>query len=681
MSDLLFSKEILPQFSQIKIKDIQPTITEIINANKARLKEIKKFNDWKNFVIPIEELSIELANAWAPIKHLNSVMANDELKAVYEETLQELIEYGLIIEQDEELFKNYKHIAETSGSLNQQHKKILENKLRDFKLSGVDLDDGKKSQFKDLSTEISTLANKFTNNVMDCMDQWTYHIKDYDHSSEKTSDILAGIPQDIINLAAERSRQANEKGWIFGLDAPTYLAIMKYAENREVRANFHYAYSTRASLHGPHNEKFDNEKIMFDLLSKKLQIAKMLGFNNYAEYSLAPKMVKDTQTVLDFLNNLVTKVKKIAEHEWQELQLFSKRHDGLDSLKPWDVAYYSELQKNELYSLSEDKLKVYFPLKKVLTGFFTIVKKLYNVTFELHNSADTWHSDVECYKVIKNGNIIGYVYIDLFARLKKRSGAWMDECRVRCFTENIKQIPVAYLTCNFTPPDKNGLALLTYTEVTTLFHEFGHCLHHLLTEVDYPSISGINGVPWDAVELPSQFHENWCWSKESIAYISGHYQTGEPLPDKILEQLIKQKNYQSAIALLRQLIFGLFDFRLHLEFHPDKDQNQITDILSEVRKQISVLPYADYDVFSHSFSHIFAGGYSAGYYSYLWADVLSANCFDRFKKTGIFDQNTSLEFLHKILSQGGGIDINDAMRDFCRGEIRIEPLLEHYGVQ
>jgi oligopeptidase A len=423
---------------------------------------------------------------------------------------------------------------------------------------------------------------------------------------------------------------------------------------------------------------------MFDILEKRYNLAKMLGYSNYAEYSLATKMVKNPQVVLDFLNNLVEKVKPVAEQEWHELKLFIKNHysnHGIENIKAYDIAYYSELQKNKLFNLSEEELKPYFPLTKVLPGFITIVHKLYNIRLEINPKADCWHPDVVCYSVINNtSDTIGYVYLDLFARLRKRNGAWMDECRIRCFTDNIKQIPVAYLTCNFTPPDQNGLALLTHTEVLTLFHEFGHCLHHLLSTVDYPSISGINGVPWDAVELPSQIHENWCWMSEGLEIISGHYQTGEPLPEKYLKQLIKQKNYQAGIFLLRQLVFGLFDFRLHVEFHPENELSQIDDILAEVRELVSVLPFADYDQFGHSFSHIFAGGYGAGYYSYLWAEVLSANCFAKFRKNGVFDQKTSLEFLDKILSKGGSIDISQVMRDFCGHEIAVEPLLQQHGI-
>ncbi|MBP9722290.1 MAG: M3 family metallopeptidase [Gammaproteobacteria bacterium] len=673
MRDLLFSSESLPLFSKIKTADIKQAISEVINNSKTKLTKIKQHKTWEEFALALEEVSIELSNAWAPVKHLNSVVSNEQLRKVYEECLQEIVQYSLLIEQDEQLYLNYKNIYDTNKNLTSAQVILLKNKLRDFQLSGVDLDPEKKAEYKKISTELSTLSNKFNNNVMDCTDKWTYHIED--------ESMLIGIPKEIIAMAAERGFREHKIGWLFGLDAPTYLAIMKSAANRDVRAAFHYAYATRASTQGPHSEEYDNSNVMFEIFTKRHQLAKLLGLNNYAEYSLVSKMIKKPELVIDFLRNLISQAKEMAEREWNELRLFIKKTDSLEDIKPWDITYYSELQKNKLYNLSEDELKKYFPLEKVLSGFIIIIHKLYNIKLEVYVEADCWHQDVICYKILDNNSkIIGYVYLDLYARLRKRNGAWMDECRVRCFTDNIKQIPVAYLTCNFTPPNSNGLALLTHTEVLTLFHEFGHCLHHLLTKVDYPSISGINGVPWDAVELPSQFHENWCWSSESIALISGHYETGDPLPEKYLKELSKQKNYQAGLFLLRQLIFGLFDFRIHLEFKPEESKQQIQKVLDEVRAEVSVLPIAEYDQFQHSFSHIFAGGYAAGYYSYLWAEVLSSNCFEKFQRAGIFDKNTSSEFLNKILSQGGSIDINQAMVDFCGHDIKVEPLLKQYGL-
>ncbi len=673
MSDLPFASESLPIFSKIQEDRIHETVVNLINKNKKKLDLIKSNRDSANFIESLEELDIELMNFWSSVNHMNSVVSNDKLRAAYEMTLPELVQYNLSIGQDKEIFTAYKKLLEqTKSAENNLFSKLLENKLRDFKLSGVELESEKKQEFLRLATELSNHSTKFSNNVMDSTDSWTYHIIDKKR--------LDGIPDDIIELAANRAKEHNQEGWLFGLDSPTYTAILKNAVNRELRATFHYAYATRASKKGPHDEKYDNTNEMYNILFKRHQKAKLLGYKNYAELSLASKMVKNPEQVLNFLKNLLEKAKPVAQKEWEELKLYAKSKDGIDNLKPWDVAYYSELQKNKLFNLSDEKLKHYFPLKKVLSGLFEILNRIYKIEFHENHNADTWHKDVCCYDVLYNNEVIGYIYLDLFSRLHKRNGAWMDESRVKCETLHINQLPVSLLTCNFTAPLDNKPALLTHYDVTTLFHEFGHCLHQLLTEIKLPSLSGINGVPWDAVELPSQIHENWCWLHDSLPLISEHHETGESLPEKYLNQLQKQKNYQSGLFLLRQLTFGLFDFTLHYYFHPDKGISQIQEVLDQVRNNVSLLQYADYDQFQHSFSHIFAGGYGAGYYSYLWAEVLSANCFQKFLNNGIFNLDTGLEFRDKILAKGGSIDFNKAVTDFCGSEIKIEPLLARYGV-
>ena len=679
MSDLLFSSEILPPFSQIKTENIEKEINKIITKQKSNLDKILKHKDWDRFVLALEEDFIHLANAWSPVSHLNSVVSSKELRAAYEVTLEQIIQYNLFVEQNLEIFNTYKEIHDIFLNSNNSHKetlklKLLANKIRDFKLAGVQLDAESKAKFTKIVTDLSSKTTKFSNNVLDCTDLWTYHITD--------ESLLDGIPNDIIQLAKGRAQNDSKDGWLFGLDAPTYITILKYAKNQKIRSAFHYAYSTRASKKGPHDEKFDNTIEMYDILLLRYNKAKMLGFKNYAEYSLAPKMVENPQVVIDFLTSLVSKAKVMAEKEFNELRLFAKVKDKVDNLKPWDISYYSELQKQKLFDLSDEFLKEYFPLEKVLNGFFDILHRIYNISIVADKSIETWHEDVLCY-AIKDQNevIIGFVYLDLYARLHKRSGAWMDECRARCFTKNIKQISVSYLTCNFTQPAAGNEALLTHNDVVTLFHEFGHCLHHLLTKIDYPSLSGINGVPWDAVELPSQLHEYWAWLPESLPLISSHYKTGEPLPEKYLGQLSKQKNFHAGLFLIRQLIFALFDFKLHMNFHPDKGVSQIQDTINSIRSEVGVLPFAEYDQFQHSFTHIFAGGYAAGYYSYLWAEVLAANCFKKFQDNGVFDSDTGQEFLDKILSQGGSIDFNEATTDFCGSPVKIEPLLDKYGIK
>lgn len=673
MSDLLFSNESLPSFSKIDTNNIEKEITKIIAANKKQLDSIKQESNSLKFLNGLEELDIKLSNAWSPVSHMNSVVSNANLRAAYQNCLPLLIDYNLTLGQDQDVYFKYEDIFDQMTHRSPEVEKSIELKLRDFKLSGVKLESTDQQDFRDISNELSKFSTEFSNNVMDCTDEWTYHVTDQDS--------VKGVPSESLKIASDRAREKGKDGYLFGLDAPTYTSILKNAKNESLRSAFHYAFATRASKKGPHDEKYDNTNFMYKILDRRLKKAKMLGFKNYAEYSLASKMVKEPEEVLDFLYQLLEKAKPQAKKEIDELRLFARNKYKVEKLNPWDISYYSELQKEKLFNLSDEELKQYFPLSKVLTGLFSILNKIYKVSLKKNQHADVWHNDVSCYDIFDcHGSLIGHIYLDLFARQHKRGGAWMDECRVRCFTDNIKQLPVAYLTCNFNQAVGDAPALLTHYDVVTLFHEFGHCLHHLLSEINLPSISGINGVPWDAVELPSQIHENWCWSKESLALISEHYQTKEPLPDDMLKQLVQQKNYQSGMFLLRQVTFAIFEFKLHLNFHPDKEVSQIQAILDEVRAEVEVLPYADYDQFQHSFSHVFAGGYAAGYYSYLWAEVLAANCFEKFKTNGIFDYNTGKEFLDKILSKGGSIDFNTAVTDFCGREISVEPLLKRYGI-
>lgn len=438
MSDLPFAFESLPIFSKIQEDTIYDTVLNLINKNKNKLNKIKVNADRANFIESLEVLDIDLMNYWSAVNHLNSVISNDKLRAAYEKTLPELIQYNLLIGQDKEIFEAYKKLFDQDQlATNNVLTKLLKDKIRDFRLSGVELESEKKQEFTKLATELSNHSTKFSNNVLDCTDSWSYHIVDKKR--------LDGIPDDILQLAAKRAKENNQEGWLFGLDAPTYTAVLKNASNRELRATFHYAYATRASKKGPHDEKYDNTNEMYNVLLKRYQKAKLLGYKNYAELSLASKMVKKPEQVLDFLNNLLQKAKPVAQKEWEELKLYAKSKDGIDNLKPWDITYYSELQKNKLFNLSDEKLKHYFPLKKVLLGLFEILNRIYQIKFQENLNADTWHTDVSCYDILDNNNqIIGHIYIDLFARLHKRNGAWMDECRVKCKTANVNQLPVAF---------------------------------------------------------------------------------------------------------------------------------------------------------------------------------------------------------------------------------------------
>lgn len=683
MSDLPFYLQTLPPFSKLKYSDIYESIISIIDENNNIINQTLKSNknNWDNSVLVFEELSIKLSNAWSIISHLNSVQSCDEVREFYEKSLSKIIEYSVSLEQNQDINNLYKNILDNNKlSLTQEQISLLNQKILEFKLSGVDLEEEKKLQYKQLSEDISRLSTKFNNNILDCIDDWTYHVTDLSK--------LSGIPADILNIASNKAKQQGLEGYMFGLDQPTYIHILKYCKNRDLRKAFHYAYVTIASENGPHDSQYDNEKLIYDILCKKLEQAKLLGYKNYAEYSLANKMVKDPNIVLEFLNNLLNKAKTIAKKELDELKLFAKSNKyslpNNEDLKPWDISFYSELQKNKMFDLSNEQLKQYFSLEKVLSGLFDILHKLYNINFKSNTTADVWHDDVKCYDLFdKEYNLIGHIYLDLFARDKKKNGAWMDECRVKCNTNNLQQLPVAYLTCNFTAPisTTETSILLHHEEVVTLFHEFGHCLQHLLTKINLPTISGINGVPWDAVELASQFHENFCWDYKGLEFISEHIDTKEPMPSKMIKQVIKQKNYQSGLFLMRQIIFGLFDMRLHIEFHPDNGIKQIRKLLKQIRDDINIMPYAEYDSFQNSFSHIFAGGYAAGYYSYLWAEVLASNCFDKFNSLdNIFDSTLGKRFLDIILSTGGSIDYTTAVPEFCGHEIDHNCLLKHYQI-
>ncbi len=653
----LLTKAKFPLFSSIKPEYINPAIDSILAKNRAKIAELtaKKSHDF-NDILEIENLEDTLSKAWSQVSHLNSVVSSPKLRDEHEIAEQKLTEYHSEISHNKELFEIYKQVAETITE-NTPEKKLLSDAIRDFKLSGVDLNKEEKKKYTQLLKELSNLSNKFSNNILDCTDEWSLEITD--------QKLLAGIPWHVLNLFKKDNK------YIFNLQAPTYIAIMQYADNREIRKKFYDAYTTRASDAGEHNKKYDNTDVMFQILTKKFELAKILGFANYAEESLATKMAKSTQQVLDFLHDLVKKVRPKAQKEFAELIKFS----GLEQLEPWDVAYYSEKMRIANFAISDDLLRKYFPLNKVKEGLFKTVEKLYGIKIVLEPNTEVWHPDVKFFKIIDSkDNIIGYFYFDLFARDKKRGGAWMDECRSRKKINDELQLPIAYLTCNFTPADQSGAANLTHDEVITLFHEFGHGLHHLLTKIDYPSISGINGVPWDGVELPSQFLESWCWQKESLQYIADN------LPDDLLEKMLAAKNFQQALSLIRQLEFALFDFVLHEKFDCSKDQTQIQHILNKVRAEVSVIPAVENNRFQHSFSHIFAGGYAAGYYSYLWAEVLAADAFSKFLEDGIFNQQTAQSFLHNILEKGGSQDFLQLFVKFRGREPQVDALLHERGI-
>ncbi len=675
MSNPLLELDRLPAFSQIKPAHIEPAIDELLQINReeiAKLLTNKGNFSWKNLVEPIELLEDRLSRAWSPVSHMNSVINSEELREAYNACLPKLSEYGTEMGQNEALFHAYEYVAANDQSLNSSQKKVMQNALRDFHLSGVDLPQEEKERFKELSQQMSKLTSKFEENILDSTNAWSKLITDVEQ--------LAGLPESAIALAKQSAEQRELEGWLLTLEFPSYLPIMTYADNRELRHELYQAFSTRASDQGPQAGQWDNSKVMEEILANRHEKAQLLSFDNYAERSLATKMARNPNEVISFLEDLAERSHPQAQHELDELRDYAKQQFAVEQLEAWDIGYYAEKLRQFRYNISQEELKPYLPEEHVVTGMFKVVERLYGIKVSEVEGVDSWHTDVRFFKIHDaNGELRGEFYLDLYARRFKRGGAWMDECIGRFISDTKNQTPVAYLTCNFSPPVGDKPALFTHDEVETLFHEFGHGLHHMLTKIDYPAVSGISGVSWDAVELPSQFMENWCWQHEALQLISGHYETGEPISDELYERMIAAKNFQSAMQMVRQLEFSLFDFRIHREYEPKKG-GRVYEILEQVRQQVAVLQPPSWNRFPHGFSHIFAGGYAAGYYSYKWAEVLSADAFSRFEEQGIFNAEAGASFLQNILEMGGSKDAMELFVAFRGREPKIDALLTHCGI-
>ncbi|MCX7106793.1 MAG: oligopeptidase A [Methylococcales bacterium] len=677
INPLLTNNSSLPLFSQIKPEHIEPAITQLLDEARAVVEQQLKTNTrytWKNLIEPIENAEDRLNKAWSPVSNMNSVVNTDDLRLAYNACLPKLSEYSTEMGQNERLFNAYQFIANSEEyvSLDSAQKKIIQNALRDFKLSGVDLENEKKQRYKEISQKLSRLASNYEENLLDATNAWSKHIR--------IEQDLEGLPASAMAQAKQTAENQNLDGWLITLQSPSFQAVMTYANDRELRREHYEAYSTRASDQGPENEQWDNSLIMEQILALRHEKAQLLGFKNYAELSLATKMAKKPEDVMNFLEDLADKSWRQARKDLTELHEFAKQHYGIDDLQSWDLGYYSEKMRQHFYQLSQEEVKAYFPITHVLPGLFSVVEKLYGIQISEITDFETWHPDVRFFQINdESGELRGQFYFDLYVRTKKRGGAWMDDCVGRKrFNGNI-QIPVAYLTCNFTPPTDNEPSLLTHDDVTTLFHEFGHGLQHMLTKVDHLGVSGINGVEWDAVELPSQFMENWCWEQEALALISGHYQTGEVLPDSLFDKMLAAKNFQAGMIMVRQLEFSLFDFRIHKDYDPEKG-GRIYEILEQVRAQVAVIKPPKFNRFAHSFSHIFAGGYAAGYYSYKWAEVLSSDAFSLFEEKGIFDHETGKAFLTTILEKGGTEAAMDLFINFRGRQPSIDALLRHNGI-
>lgn len=677
MSNPLLHIQGLPPFSQIKPEHIQPAVEKLIQDCRDTIEQVlnQPHFTWENFILPLTEASDRLSRPWSPVSHLNSVKNSPELREAYQACLPLLSEYSTWVGQHKGLYNAYFALKNSPefADYSVAQKKSIENALRDFDLSGIALPEEKQKRYGEISARLSELSSQFSNNVLDATMGWEKVIED---EAE-----LKGLPESALQAAKQSAESKGLKDYRFTLEIPSYLPIMTYCENQALREEMYRAYTTRASEQGPNAGKWDNSKIMEEILTLRVELAKLLGFTTYTELSLATKMAENPQQVLDFLDNLAKRAKPQGEKELAELKAYCEQEFGVTNLEPWDIAFYSEKQKQHLYAINDEELRPYFPENRVLSGLFELIKRIFNIRAVERFDMDTWHKDVRFFDLIdEKDQLRGSFYLDLYARENKRGGAWMDDCigRKRKLDGSI-QTPVAYLTCNFNAPIGDKPALFTHDEVTTLFHEFGHGIHHMLTQIDVSDVAGINGVPWDAVELPSQFMENWCWEEEALAFISGHYETGEPLPKEKLAQLLKAKNFQAAMFVLRQLEFGIFDFRLHHIFDPEK-LNQILDTLKAVKSQVAVIKGVDWARTPHSFSHIFAGGYAAGYYSYLWAEVLSADAYSRFEEEGIFNPITGKSFLDEILTRGGSEEPMELFKRFRGREPQLDALLRHKGI-
>ncbi len=678
MTNPLLENTVLPAFSGIKPKHVEPALNQVLEQAKQTVKDLLKDQQqptWQSLVLPMEALDATIDKVWSPVSHLNSVMNSEELRVAYNACLPKLSQFGTELGQNEDLYKAYNALANSPAyeQLDVAQKKVIDNALRDFRLSGVELSQTDRDKFKQISQQLTELTAKFEENLMDATHAWKKHITD--------EALLSGLPDSTKDMAAQFAQRDELEGWLFTLDFPSYMPVMSYADDRAFREEIYTAFATKASDQGPYAGQWDNTEIMANILKLRHELAQLIGFANHAERSLATKMAQSPQQVLDFLSDLAARSKPIAEREFAELKAYShEQNPEISELESWDVTYYAEKLRQQRYSISQEELKPYFPEDKVVSGLFAVVNRLYGLDIKERHDIDVWHKDVRFFDIFDDkGELRGQFYLDLYARNHKRGGAWMDECHVRRQTEAGIQTPVAFLTCNFSEPLGDKPALFSHDEVTTLFHEFGHGLHHMLTKIHHAGVSGINGVAWDAVELPSQFMENWAWEREALDLISGHFETGEVLPQVLFDKMIAARNFQSAMIMLRQLEFSLFDFRLHLEFNPDQ-ANQVDKILAEVRDQVAVVKPPKFNRFAHSFSHIFAGGYAAGYYSYKWAEVLSADAFSKFEENGIFDRATGLAFLQSILEQGGSREPMELFIEFRGREPEIDALLRHSGI-
>lgn len=676
MSNPLIDGPSLPAFSAIEAQHVEPAIDALLGRNQAGIDALlasKEARSFDSVLRRCEQLEDDLSRAWAPVSHLHGVKDSDALRSAYAAAQEKIVAFQTALGQNRDLYAAVKAVHDSAdfAALPRAARTLVEHELRDFQLAGVALEEPARSRFREISNELARLSTEFEEAVLDATDAW----------SEPVTDLaaLAGIPESGLAVLRGAASERQQDGWLVTLKQPSVQAVLNFANDRELRARVYRAYQTRASDQSD-GGRFDNSARIEQILALRHEAAQLLGFASSAEESLATKMAKTPSQVLEFLHDFVAKARPMALRDLEELRAFARDELGIDDLKPWDVGYASEKLRERKYALSEEELKPYFPLDSVLDGLFAVIARVLGIRARLREGVDVWHPDVRYYDLLDADDIVvAGAYIDLFARTGKRGGAWMDVCTTRMRHAQSLQLPVAFLTCNFAPPGADMPSLLTHDDVVTLFHEFGHGLHHMLTAMDLAGVSGINGVEWDAVELPSQFMENFAWSREGLDLIARHWQTGEPLPQALFDRMQAARNFQSGLFLVRQLEFGLFDFRLHHEFDPARGA-RVMEILAEVRAVVSVLPPPEWNRFPHAFTHIFSGGYGAGYYCYLWAEVLSADAFERFEEEGVFNPDTGAAWRKEVLAVGSSRPALESFIEFRGREPSPDALLRSYGI-
>ncbi|MBT9612326.1 MAG: M3 family metallopeptidase [Burkholderiales bacterium] len=664
----------LPRFAEIKSEHVTPAIEQLLANNRAVVSTLTADTSaptWQTFVLPLEDSNEHLSRAWSQVSHMNSVVNSPELREVYNANLSKITEYYAELSQNLKLYDRYKAIKTSPefAQLSAAQKKIIDNELRDFRLGGAELPEDQKIRFKAIQEELATLSARFEENLLDTTNAYAKYVE---HEAE-----LKGLPADVLQAAQEAASADGKPGWKFTLHAPSYMPVMQYAEHRPLREALYRAYVTRASEFG--KAEWDNTPLIGQILALRQEAAHLIGYKSYAEVSLATKMAATPDEVMDFLNSLGQRAKPFAQKDLAEVRAFAAENFGMPELEAWDIGYYSEKLREARYGFSDEEVKQYFPESTVLPGMFKLVETIYGL--KIHEThAPTWHADVRFFSITDHtGQLVGQFYLDLYARKNKRGGAWMDDAITRRRKQESIQTPVAYLTCNFSAPVGGKPALFTHDEVITLFHEFGHGLHHLLTKIEDLGVSGINGVEWDAVELPSQFMENFCWEWDVVRHMSRHVDTGESLPRALYDKMLQAKNFQSGLFTMRQIEFALFDMRLHDEFDP-KGARSVLQLLEEVREQVAVIRPPAFNRFPNNFSHIFAGGYAAGYYSYKWAEVLSADAYSLFEENGVLSAEVGHRFWSEILGQGGSRPALESFVAFRGREPTLDALLRHSGM-